>query len=87
MSLKGTKPVRSSRRFAAAVESGHTLKRRVSLRAAGVLVSVRHPGTEWKDLKAVETAERDRSTNTAVPLQAAKRWKAAQPHERNSAVR
>jgi hypothetical protein len=87
MSLKGIEPVRSSCRFAAAVESGHTLERRVSLGAAGTLVSIEDPRTEWEDLKVVETAERDRSTNTAVPLQAAKRWKAAQPHERNSAVR
>jgi hypothetical protein len=56
MSLEGREPVRSSCRFAAAVESGHTLKRRVSLRAAGVLVSVRHPGLKRKDLKVAETA-------------------------------
>jgi hypothetical protein len=87
MSLEGTEPVRSSCRFATAVESGHTLERRASLRAAGVLVSVRAPGLEWEDLGVVETAERDRSTNTAVLLQAAKRWKATQPHERSPEVR
>lgn len=56
MSLKGTETREEQPPVAAAVESGHTLERRASLRADGYLVSVRHPGLKREDLRVVETA-------------------------------